>query len=78
MNKNLQPFGNYLRTITERNYVYENDGVFGHDECFWGDHLVNFEADHSELVGISHFRDLDLMLSLISDTTDSLARATAA
>lgn len=32
--------------------VYHNDGVFGHDEVVWGEHLVNFEADHGEVIGI--------------------------
>lgn len=30
----------------------DNDGVFCYDEVQWGTHLVNFEADHSDLVGL--------------------------
>ena len=32
--------------------VYHNDGVFGHDEVCWGEHLVNFELDHGEVIGV--------------------------
>lgn len=41
-----------LRTTILRNLPYENDGVFGHDEIAWGKHLMNFELDHSQLIGI--------------------------
>ncbi|KAL4511841.1 hypothetical protein ABPG72_012686 [Tetrahymena utriculariae] len=30
----------------------DNDGVFCFDEVQWGTHLLNFEADHSDLVGL--------------------------
>ena len=71
----MKHFGNYLRNTTEHNFVYENDGVFGHDECIWGDHLVNFTADHVELTGASKFDDLPMMVSLIEDTVESVAQA---
>jgi hypothetical protein len=35
MNFHLRETGNYLRNRTELNFVYENDGVIGHDECLW-------------------------------------------
>lgn len=34
------------------NFAYENDGVYGYDEINWGKHLVNFEYDHSQVIGI--------------------------
>ncbi|EGR29527.1 hypothetical protein IMG5_154150, partial [Ichthyophthirius multifiliis] len=30
----------------------DNDGVFCHEEIQWGTHLLNFECDHSDLVGL--------------------------
>lgn len=30
----------------------DNDGVFCNDEIEWGTHLLNFEADHADLVGL--------------------------
>lgn len=30
----------------------DNDGVCCHDEVEWGQHLLNFEADHADLVGL--------------------------
>lgn len=30
----------------------DNDGVFCYDEVQWGTHLLNFEADHCDLVGL--------------------------
>lgn len=47
----LQDTGKYLQYNTEPNYVYHNDGVFGHDEVQHGEYLVNFEADHGEIIG---------------------------
>jgi hypothetical protein len=41
-----------LLTKTEPNFQYQNDGVFGHDEIAWGNHLTNFEADHGEVIGL--------------------------
>lgn len=38
----LRETGNHMRLKTEPNFVYENDGVVGHNECQWGEHLVNF------------------------------------
>ena len=35
MNQHLRETGNYLRNRSEENFVYENDGVVGHDECMW-------------------------------------------
>lgn len=35
MNDHLRETGNYLRQRTEANFVYENDGVVGHNECQW-------------------------------------------
>ncbi len=35
MNRQLRETGNYLRNRLEDNFVYENDGVMGHDECIW-------------------------------------------
>ena len=40
-----------------------------------GYHLVNFEADHSELLGINPFLDFPLMVSLIEDTANSVTKA---
>ena len=54
---NISPYGlsetgKYLLLKTEANFQYHNDGVFGHDETAWGNHLTNFEADHGEVIGI--------------------------
>ncbi len=32
----------------------DNDGIFTHEEVHWGTHLVNFNADHAELVGLRY------------------------
>lgn len=43
---NLADTGKYLFLKTETNFQYHNDGVFGHEEVAWGNHITNFEADH--------------------------------
>ena len=48
--------------------------MFGHEECIWGDHLVNFQADHSELIGVNYFEDLPMMISLIEDAASSVEK----
>lgn len=63
----LRETGNHMRLKTEPNFVYENDGVVGHDECQWGEHLVNFEADHTEIVGINPYEQLESVFNLVED-----------
>jgi hypothetical protein len=36
---------------------------------------VNFEADHSQLLGVNKFDDFPMMAALIEDTAASVARA---
>jgi hypothetical protein len=35
MTKELIETGDHLRKHTQNNFVYENDGVFGHNEFGW-------------------------------------------
>jgi len=30
----------------------DNDGIFAEDEIKWGEHLLNFELDHAEFLGL--------------------------
>ena len=51
-------FENGLRRERPNDYLgissvpSDNDGVFLHNEIAWGTHLINFEADHAELIGL--------------------------
>ncbi|KRW99790.1 hypothetical protein PPERSA_07867 [Pseudocohnilembus persalinus] len=46
----------------------DNDGVFAIDEIEWGTHLINFEADHGELVGIgNNVFQVSKLAGLVSD-----------
>ena len=31
---------------------YSNDGIIAAKESVWGKHLINFDADHFELIGM--------------------------
>lgn len=50
---NLALFQNYKH---DQGAPIDNDGVFCFDEVEWGQHLLNFEADHGDLVGLGRNR----------------------
>ena len=56
----------YLQYKTETNYIYYNDGVFGHDEIMHRNHVVNFEADHGGVIGMfTHDPEIPALKTLL-------------
>eukprot|EP01016_Furgasonia_blochmanni_P054225 TRINITY_DN8906_c0_g1_i10.p1 TRINITY_DN8906_c0_g1~~TRINITY_DN8906_c0_g1_i10.p1 ORF type:complete len:299 (-),score=60.13 TRINITY_DN8906_c0_g1_i10:166-1062(-) len=43
---------NFIKLSKELHLRNDNDGVFAVDEVRWGTHMVNFYADHSELMSV--------------------------
>ena len=35
-----------------KHFINDNDGAFALDECKWGKHLLNYAADHADLIGL--------------------------
>lgn len=70
----LSDTGKYLLLKTEANFQYHNDGVFGHDEIKWGQHVANFEADHGEVIGIYGSRNVGSLQTVRSIAKDWLER----
>ena len=68
----LKDTGKYLQYKTEANQVYYNDGVFGHDEIVWGNHLVNFEADHGEVIGVYGNKNCE-SLKAVNELIDNIS-----
>lgn len=42
----------YILNHLDKSVPADNDGIFAQEEVKWGHHLINFEADHAELVGL--------------------------
>ncbi len=43
---------NYMLQYKDKYLPSENDGIFCIDEVQWGSHILNFDADHAELIGL--------------------------
>ncbi len=48
----LKYTNSYILNNKDKNAPADNDGLFIQEEIQWGHHLINFEADHAELIGL--------------------------
>lgn len=46
---------------------YSNDGIIAAKEAVWGQHLINFDADHFELIGMRPSFSAKEMFTLYSN-----------
>ena len=52
----LKVSGRFIEENREKYLKTDNDGIFCHDEFQWGNHLGNYTADHSDVIGLGNLK----------------------